>query len=145
MKRVVCKNFGLALRIVEKYFDRYPSHPSFYGLRVRFYFLLGEKDQAIAIYEQAQISSRILQLNVSCENSTLNDLSRGEFYANLRLLMIFSVIGIGFMNKPKTQISYFDPYALGMILCGVVGLFYSVAKLETFSETFTSWVNSYHF
>ncbi|MCX6131644.1 MAG: hypothetical protein NTX25_21605, partial [Proteobacteria bacterium] len=53
------------------------------------------------------------------------------------LFMIFAVIGIGFMNKVQTEISFFDPHALGMILCGVVGAVLLGSKPKDFIKTFT--------
>ena len=55
----------------------------------------------------------------------------------LGFFMILGVIGIGFMEKPHGQISFFDIYALGMILSGVIGAVLLGSKPKDFIKTFT--------
>ncbi|MCX6131645.1 MAG: tetratricopeptide repeat protein [Proteobacteria bacterium] len=48
------QNYGLALQIIEKVLQRYPSHPEFLRAKASVLLLLGDKEKAIEVYEQAQ-------------------------------------------------------------------------------------------
>ncbi|WP_141733982.1 tetratricopeptide repeat protein [Oligoflexus tunisiensis] len=51
---VKLNNHGLALQIIERTLDRYPSHPEFLRAKGSVLLLLGEKEKAIETYESAQ-------------------------------------------------------------------------------------------
>ena len=48
------RNYTLALSIIEKTLARYPSHPEFLRAKGSVLLLIGEKEQALSVYEQAQ-------------------------------------------------------------------------------------------
>ncbi|HYX32886.1 MAG TPA: MotA/TolQ/ExbB proton channel family protein [Oligoflexus sp.] len=52
------------------------------------------------------------------------------------LALTIAVIAFGFMNKPQSQISFFDPHALGIIIMGVVGAVLLGSKPRDFVKTF---------
>ncbi len=51
---VRARNYSLALAIVEKVLNRYPSHPEFLRAKGSVLLLLGEKEKALESYETAQ-------------------------------------------------------------------------------------------